>query len=205
MNARHIGFFIIVQSMVFFLYGCSTTPGDAANRGSHHDAAADLYRQGVENNDSLAAFKLGMLIHNGKVSPNKYGSAGSWFNRGCELGDLTSCHNAGVGYEYGQHGLVQSYEQARFHYQKAAEHSYTQSQYNLGSLYANQHFSNDIEGLKWLLISQSQARKCIRQPLCKWILEDPPGHMPSLISRMTLEDIQAAKMLAKKWESESGQ
>ena len=203
MDAKCIGFFLIVQSIVLGVYGCSTTPGDAANRGGHHDAAADLYRQGVENGDSLAALKLGMLVHNGKVSPNKYGSAGTWFKRGCVLGDLTSCHNVGVGHEYGKHGLSQSYEQARTHYQKAAEHGYMQSQYNLGSLYANQYFTNDIEGLKWLLVSQFQAKKCVREPLCKWILEDPPGHIQSLRSRMTPEDIGYAQMLAQEWEAEN--
>ncbi|GAA5187351.1 hypothetical protein GCM10025772_04780 [Ferrimonas gelatinilytica] len=130
------------------------------------------------------------MLEDGAVSVAKYGAAGSWYNKACRLGNTVSCHNAGVGYEYGKLGLEKDYEKARDSYQRAAERGYMQSQYNLGSLYSNQYFSDDAEGLRWLLASQAKARECAKEPLCRWILEDPLGHIAKLKARMSHEDLK---------------
>lgn len=181
----------ILLLSVPLLSACSTTPGDAALRAGHPSVAADLYQQGTEHGDALAARKLGLLIHAGSVSTDPYGDAGMWFVLACELGDLVGCHNAGVGYEYGKENpsnLPLDYSEAVKYYRIAAEGGYMQSQYNLGSMYANRYFSDDVTGLAWLLAAQAQARKCVPAGLCEWILEDPPGHIVKLRSRMSQLD-----------------
>ena len=189
----------LVAGIALFLASCSTTPGDAAYRGGHYPQAADLYQQGAEQGDALAALKLGLLISEEKVPSGDYGSAGSWFQKGCMLGSLASCHNAGVSLEYGHNGLLKDLEQARAFYEKAAKGGYMQSQYNLGSLYANQYFANDVKGYTWLLVSQSQAQRCLPKPLCQWILDDPPGHGGNLRARMTAQQLQIASQKASEW------
>jgi hypothetical protein len=73
-----------------------------------------------------------------------------------------------------------------------------QSQYNLGSMYSNLYFQDDITGLMWLLAAQDNARTCTAKPLCKWILDDPPGHVAKLKGRMSTQDIATAEGKATK-------
>ena len=177
--------------------GCSTTPGDTAARGGHSAQAADLYRRGAEQGDATAAFKLGRLLEEGTLRDPAFGSAGDWYLRACDLGDMVGCHNAGTGLEYGSLGLGKNIEKARSCYARAAERGYMQSQYNLGTLYANQYFDDNVEGLTWLLASQDNARGCAAEPLCKWILEDPPHHIARLRARMSPDEITKAEARAK--------
>ena len=183
---------------VWILAACSSTPGDAARRANQPAAAAELYRKGAEQGDASAALKLGLLLSEKSV-PN-YGAAGEWFIKACNLENLAGCHNAGVAYEYAKHGLPQDYTQAARYYRIAAERGYMQSQYNLGSLYSNSHADGDIEGLTWLLVSQRSARGCSGQALCKWVLEDPPGHIRRLRQRMSVEAIKAAEDQSVAWK-----
>ena len=192
---------LLIALAAFLGAGCSATPGDAAYRAGHPDEAARLYNAGAEQGDAVAARKLGLLIEEGQIGENAYGSPGKWFKRGCDLGDLPSCHNAGVGYEYGKSGLEKDYGQARAYYQKAAKRDYMQSQYNLASLYANEYFEDDVEGYKWLLISQRQAHECSGQSVCQWVLSDPPGHKSALEERMSLRAIESAESEASEWMS----
>ncbi|NQD36238.1 sel1 repeat family protein [Permianibacter sp. IMCC34836] len=183
---------IAIVALVLLQASCSTTPGDAALHSNHVYQAAELYRLGAEQGDAAAALKLGLLINGGAIAGDEFGNAGSWFEKACELGDTVGCHNAGVCFEYGQSGLKKDYEHARSRYLRAAERGYMQSQYNLGSLYANRYFDDTTEGLKWLLAAQKMAHTC-QDELCKWILADPPGHIERLKSQMTSEQIMRAK------------
>lgn len=178
------------------LAACSTTPGDAAYRTGHPEEAAELYLRGAQSGDDKAALKLGLLLESDVVDAGRFGTATTWFERACELGNVTGCHNAGVGLEYGKDGHGKDYMKAGTYYRKAAERGYMQSQYNLGSLHANQHLSDDIEGLKWLLLSQVNAKKCAPEELCQWILNDPPGHIEALTQRMTQVQIEEAHQRA---------
>jgi TPR repeat protein len=189
---------MVVAAALLALVSCSTTPGDAANRSHHPRQAAELYRQGAEQGDAVAALKLGFLIEDDASLITDFGMPGRWFVRSCEIGDDAGCHNAGIGFEYGKNGLTKNYEQARDYYQKAAMRGYMQSQYNLGSLYSNLYFQDDVTGLMWLLAAQDNARTCIAKPLCKWILDDPPGHVAKLKGRMSPEDIATAEGESKK-------
>ena len=185
-----------VAALVLLLVGCSTTPGDAASRAGHPQQAAELYQRGAEQGDAAAALKLGLLIEEGSVSSDQFGSPGRWYLKACDLGNYIACHNVGVGYEYGQGGFEKNYESARAYYHRAATQGYMQSQYNLGTLYSNKYFADDIEGLKWLLASQARARSCSKNELCQWILRDPPGHIAKLKARMSAEQIGQAEAQA---------
>ena len=142
----------------------------------------------------MAARKLAFLLEDNPAMSPEFGIVANWFQEGCDLGDVTSCHNVGIGYEYSKFGLTQDYDQARTYYQRAADHGYMQSQYDLGTLYSNQYFNDYTEGLKWLLASQRSAKTCAAVPLCKWILDDPPGHVAKLKGRMAADAIAAAEL-----------
>ena len=182
---------LLLTALITTAHGA--TPGDAALRSNHPQQAAELYRRGAGQGDALAARKLAFLLEDNPAMSAEFGIIANWFQKGCELGDQPSCHNVGLGYEYSKFGLTQNYGQARVYYQKAADHGYMQSQYNLGTLYSNQYFNDDTEGLKWLLASKRSAKTCAAVPLCKWILEDPPGHVANIKARMTPEAIAAAE------------
>lgn len=192
-----------VTVMALLGSGCSSVPGDAALRGGHPEQAAELYRRGAEQGDASAALRLGLLVDQGQVSVATYGEAGNWYKRGCSLGNLPSCHNVGVAYEYGKNGLPKGYSEARDFYLKAATAGYMQSQYNLASLYSNGHVMppNDVEGLKWMLLAQLSAEKCKQQELCQWVLRDPPGHRRKLEGRLSGTQQEEAAMLAKQWNA----
>lgn len=193
----------IPYGLALLLVSCSTTPGDAAYWGRHPRQAADLYRSAAEQGDALAAFKLGRMIEGGEVSDAQFGAAGTWFVRSCELGDMVGCHNVGVGYEYGSGeklGLGKDLAKARDYYRRAAEHGYMQAQYNLGSMYANSYFTDDTEGLKWLLVAQRAARSCPSNDTCDWVLRDPPGHIERMKKRMSADDIALAGRQAAEWQ-----
>lgn len=187
---------IAVLLLGLLVAGCSTTPGDAASRSGHPQQAAELYRRGAEQGDAAAALKLGLLVEQGSVSTDQFGTSGRWYLKGCDLGNEIACHNAGVGYEYGQGGLDKTYESARSYYRRAADKGYMQSQYNLGTLYSNKYFADDVEGLKWLLASQATAQSCSKNELCQWILRDPPGHIAKIKARMSPEQISQAQAQA---------
>ncbi len=198
----YINQLLLIASMASLIAACSSTPGDAAYRAGQSNAAADLYHRGALQGDAQAALKLGLMISGEAASIEKYGIAGQWFIRACDLGNATGCHNAGVGYEYGPNGkagLDKDLGKALGYYQRAADRGYMSSQYNLGSLYANQYFSDDIEGLKWLLVSQTSARGCAAEPTCKWVLDDSPGHILRMRQRMPKDSQAQAELLAKRW------
>jgi len=195
--------FSVFGAMALLVSGCSSVPGDAALRSGHPEQAADLYRRGAEQGDATAALRLGLLLDQERVSSAKYGVAGDWFKRGCSLGDLPSCHNVGVAYEYGRNGLTKDYAEAHRFYLAAAASGYMQSQYNLASLYSNEHVipSDDMEGLKWMLLARMSAERCKQQELCQWILEDPPGHGRRLEGRLSPAQREEAAIRAKQWNA----
>lgn len=173
--------FISIAFLCLFV-GCAHTSGDAALRAGHPEQAASLFKQGADQGDPSAALKLGLLIEQGKASNTDYGAAAGWYARACELGSLAGCHNVGVSYEYGSNGVTKDLKKANDSYLKAAERGFIQSQYNLASLYSNHYIEppNDVEGYKWMVLARNAAQQCKDQPLCDWILRDPPGHMTKL-------------------------
>ena len=184
-----------------FVIGCAHTPGDAAFRAGHPKHAATLYAQGAKQGDSIAALKLGLLLEEGDVKTDDFGTPTFWYERACNLGSLPGCHNLGVSYEYGKNGVQADMMKAREFYLKAAERGYMQSQYNLASLYSNHYIepADDAEGYKWMLLAQQSAKKCEEVSICRWILEDPPGHKARLEGRLNKNQIKEAEALADSW------
>ena len=199
MNARPAGLALLL--VVSSLEACSHTPGDAALRAGHPDAAANLYKSGAEAGRPDAAFKLGRLLDAGRADASRYGTAVSWYTRACELGDRAGCHNAGVAYHDGTSGAGKDLGEARAFYLKAAAKGFMQSQYNLGSLYADGDAApaDDVEGYKWMLIAEKAARACAPTPICDWVLRDPPGHRAKLRSRLPESAIREAERQAAAW------
>jgi TPR repeat protein len=161
-----------------------------------------LYKAGAEQGDASAALKLGLLLEEGRVKSDDFGSSASWYEKACKLGSNPGCHNSGFSYEYGKNGVNKDITKAYSYYVIAAERGYMQSQYNLASLYSNQYVQpqNDIEGLKWILLAQDAAKRCQSVPLCKWVLDDPPGHKSKIISRLTKDQIKNAEALVVSWK-----
>lgn len=184
-----------------FIVGCvSSTPGDAAHRGGHFEQAADLYRYGAERGDKTAALKLGLMLTENEINNKGYGDAIKWFIKACELGSVEGCYNTGNIYAYPENiDADKDYKKAHKYYIMAAEKGFMQSQYNLGTLYSEQHFNNDIEGLKWMLIAKKSAYTCSDMPLCKWIIKDTSKQRTKLISRMSKEQIANAQKQADTW------
>lgn len=207
MKAKIIYISATVLCALGIITACSTTPGDAAFRGGHYEHAAEMYRLGSEQGDSLAARKLGFMIQKGAISPNKYGNATTWFVRGCELGDVASCHNAALAYENGTDGVAIDYKRAGELYRKVAEKGYLPSQYNLGSLYANKFLENDVEGLKWMIIAENAAKVCnlqafdISPKTCAFVRNDPANYRKKLRDRMSSQQIEQATHLATAWQA----
>lgn len=193
---------VICTSLCLYFSGCAHTPGDAALRAGHPEEAATLYKAGAEQGDASAALKLGLILEDGQVKEDTFGSPASWYEKACKLGSDPGCHNAGVSYEYGKNGVNKDITKAYDYYLIAAERGYMQSQYNVASLYSNQYVQpqNDVEGLKWMLLAQNAARGCQNVPLCQWILNDPPGHKSKLKSRLTEDQVKYAKSLAISWK-----
>jgi len=194
--------YVAVGLIILGIGGCSAVRGDAALRAGHPDVAAELYQRGAEQGNGAAAFRLGLLVSEGRVSAAKYGTAAEWYVKACDRGVRPGCHNTGVYYEEGKNGVTKDYGVARMYYLKAAERGYMQSQYNLASMYSNNNISppDDIEGLKWMLLAQTAALQCKQEPLCQWILSDPPGHKHRLIERLSVEEQQKAKSLVLAWK-----
>lgn len=193
---------LILMSLCIYFAGCSHTPGDAALRAGHPENAAMLYKAGAEQGDASAALKLGLLLEEGRVKVDTFGSPASWYEKACKLGSQPGCHNVGVSYEYGKNGSNNDITKAYDYYLKAAERGYMQSQYNLASLYSNQYVQpgNDVEGYKWMLLAQEAAEKCQKVPLCQWLLDDPPGHKSKIKSRLTKDQVKQAESLAISWK-----
>lgn len=193
---------LILITLCICFFGCAHTPGDAALRAGHPEEAAKLYKAGAEQGDASAALKLGLILEEGRVKEDTFGSPVSWYEKACKLGSNPGCHNAGVSYEYGENGANKEITKSYNYYLIAAERGYMQSQYNLASLYSNQYVQpqNDVEGLKWMLLAQDAAKRCQNVPLCQWILDDSPGHKSKIKSRLSEEQIKSAEALAISWK-----
>ncbi len=195
MNLKTIG---ILVGMLPFIIGCvSTTPGDAAYKSANYEQAANLY---AKQENKLAALKLGLMIQNKKISTKNHGTALKWYIKACELGSNKGCHNSGYSYEYAKNGAIKDYNKARTYYTISAKRNFIQSQYNLGTLYSNNYFINDIEGLKWILISKKSAENCLNNSVCQWVKKDPPSHQNKLENRMNKNQINSAKKNVKLWK-----
>lgn len=196
-------FFILIG--VICLSGCaSVTPGDAARRGGHYAAAAELYKAGAEQGDPVAAYKLGELYDSSLDGlPKDLSQAIFWYKRSAELGDAKGQYIYMQAFALGNdYTELQDYQNAKIWYEKGAEEVHHYSIYNLAGLYADDKIRprDDITGLMWLEIVTIMAASYDNpNEGHKYILADSKGFRKKLTDRMTKEDSATAKSKAQTW------
>ncbi len=165
------------------------------------EKSATALRQRAEKGDGNAALQLGNLLVQNRVPAAKFGHAADWYRKGCNLGDLSACHNIGYSYEAGKNGVARDLLEAAAYYLKAAERAFLPSMVNLGALYANGVIiADDVEGYKWLLIARLAANQCPGTPICQSIIEDRNGHRARMKSRLSVSEQRLAESMAMDWK-----
>ncbi len=166
------------------------------------EKTAMTYRQRAGQGDADAALRLGNMVSKGSVAALKFGEAVDWYQKGCTLGSLSACHNAGVSYEHGRNGAKRDYYEAATYYLQAAERAFLPSQINLAILHANGRVTSQDhrEGLKWLLIAQRSAAQCADKPVCRSIIDDRYGHRQRLEAQLSERDRRETRDLAEAWQ-----
>lgn len=166
------------------------------------DKAAAEFRQQAEKGNASAALHLGNLLARDRVPAAKYGKAVDWYKKGCTLGDLSACHNAGVSYEYGRNGAKTDNTEAANFYLKSAERAFLPSLLNLAILHADGRVSSldNRDGLKWMLIAQKAAAQCPDRPMCKSVLEDKRGYRARLEAPLSANERREARRMADAWQ-----
>ncbi len=179
-----------------------TAPAAAPGNPKQDENAALAYRQRAEKGDADAALQLGNLLARGRVSATRYGDSITWYKKGCTLGSVSACHNAGASYHEGRNGVTVNYAEAANYYLQAADRAFLPSMYNLVVLYAESRITSidNREGLKWLLVAQRAAAQCPAAPVCKLILEDRAGYRTRLDARLSAEERREAQELAETWQ-----
>lgn len=165
------------------------------------EKAAAAYQQRTAKGDGDAALHLGNLLLQGKASAKKYGTPFDWYKKGCTLGSLPACHNAGISHQKGSNGATQSYSEAANYYLKAADGAFLHSLFNLAILHAESHITalDNREGLKWMLVAQRAAAQCPGKGICKLVLDDSHGYRAKLEARLSRQERREAMEMAMAW------
>lgn len=165
------------------------------------EKAATELRQRADKGDGDAALRLGNLLTREKVTRAKYGNAVDWYKKGCALGNLSACHNAGTAYSQGFYGVAINYSEAALYFQQAAERAFLPSMFNLVILYADARIASldNREGLKWLLVAQRAAAQCPDNPVCRSVIEDRKGYRALLEARLTPAEQRETRQMADAW------
>lgn len=181
-----------------------STPTTAATTPDprQDDKTATELRQQAGKGNAGAALHLGNLLARNRVPAAKYGNAIDWYKKGCTLGDLSACHNAGVSYEYGRNGAKPDNTEAANYYLRSAERAFLPSLLNLAILHADGRVTSldNRDGLKWMLIAQKAAAQCPATPICRLVLEDPRGYRARLEAQLSPDERQEARQLAERWQ-----
>jgi TPR repeat protein len=198
---RHMYRFIAFLTVLWLLATGVTT----ATSGQHDRTAdaneAKRLQQRFERGDGDAALRLGNLLAQGRIDTTVYGKPLDWYRRGCDLRDMSSCHNVALSYHYGRAGLAVDHAAAVEHYEKAASLGFINSMYNLAQLYAGSDriVPNPAEGLKWMLLAQLAARQYPHRPLCQIIERDPQALRQTLESRISAIQRREVYEAAMNW------
>ena len=163
--------------------------------------AAEL-RQQADKGNAEAALRLGNLLARNRISTAQYGNAVDWYKKGCELNNLSACHNVGASYEYGRNGVKLDNTEAANYYLKSAERAFLPSLFNLAILHADGRVTSldNRDGLKWMLIAQKAATQGPAAPICKLVLQDPKGYRARLEAPLSADERQEARQLAEHWQ-----
>lgn len=165
--------------------------------------AAEL-RARASKGDGDAALRLGNLVEL-KRAPAGYGTALDWYRRGCELRDLSACHNLGLAYQHGRHGLKPDAAEAARFYEQSAERGFLNSMYNLAILYADGGLiaTDPREGLRWMLVAQRAAAQCPERRLCQEVTADTRGYRVRLEQKLSSRERRETYERAMAWQPKS--
>jgi len=185
-----------------FVMLSAQTPAATPPDPKQDDKTAAELRQQADRGNAGAALHLGNLLARDRVPAAKYGKAVDWYKKGCTLGDLSACHNAGVSYEYGRNGAKADNTEAANYYLKSAERAFLPSLLNLAILHADGRVQSldNRDGLKWMLVAQKAAAQCPDRPLCKSVLEDKRGYRARLEAPLSADERREARQLADNWQ-----
>jgi uncharacterized protein len=180
---------------------CRATPGDAAARSGHYEAAAKLYRKEAEH-DAEAARKLAQLFYYRPGLAEDRQEALTWYRRAFEMGDIRSAWDIGTIYAEGKGNVPRDLNEARSWFEKAANAGHHYGMYALANLHADGAVSpaGDVQGLSWLYAVTRLAELVPKKNEGhKFVLNDPKRVRTRLESRMTPPQIADARQRADAW------
>lgn len=165
------------------------------------EKAAAEFRRKADQGDSDAALQIGNLLARGRIPESRYGTAVSWYKKGCALRSISACHNAGISYENGRNGATRDYAEAAGYYLQAAERAFLPSMYNLAIMIAESKISamDNREGLKWMLVAQKAAAQCPDISICKTVTADPKGYRTQFEKQLSSREIRETYKMAEDW------
>lgn len=198
----HPSFRVLGLAITTFGAACSTTPGDAARRSNHPEAAAKLYEKGAAQGDALAARKLAELSRHQPRLPENRQEALRWYKRAFELGDQRSAWEIGTIYKEGKGNVPHDAVEAERWFQKGAEAGHHYAMYALAESHADDAVTprDDVRGLMWLNAVSLFAQKVPQKNEGhQFVLTDPRNVRRRLESRMSPAQIAEAGKLAEEW------
>lgn len=163
----------------------------------------DWYTKSAQHGHIVSQSMLGTIFLNGgKLIPKDYKQADYWLRKAAEQGDADAQYNLGVMY-HDALGIQQDFIKATFWYRKAADHGFEMAKIdtgvskallNLGVMYRKgEGIQQDLVKADMLYFLAESAGDAIAS-----------NNRKDLELKMTIEQIDEAHALAKKWQREVG-
>lgn len=162
----------------------------AYTRGDFVTAASEFLPL-ARDGDVRAQRNLGYLYEKGKGVPQDHLEAVSWYRRAAETGDAKAQFNLAIMYFNGE-GVVRNYRQAATWLRKAADQGHTKAQNSLGTMASTGRgvLTDVVEAHKWFTLASESGDKSATYALRR------------LVRRMTPDQIDRARRMARKWLDE---
>jgi uncharacterized protein len=194
---------LVAAALVLSMHGqVSAAPLDdatAAYQRGDFAAAMELIRPLADQGDVRAQFNLATMYYNGRGVPQDHATAAMWFRRAAEQGDMQAQRYLGFMYANGQ-GVARDDREAVKWYGRAAEQGDADAQVNLGVMYsaARGTAQNYVQAHKWFTIAAENYPASDRQKR-----QQAMKNTQLLASKMTADQIEEAKRLAREWHPRS--
>ena len=150
--------FLLMGSLVFFNYGCTSvlSAKEQNNRGvafannKNYREALNCYQLSANLGNKFAQNNLGYLYYKGQGVEQDYPTAIKWFQLSAAQGNAMAQTNLGIAYAKGL-GVTQNYNEAVNWFRLAALQGDARGQFNLGVSYAKGQgvTLNRTESDKW--------------------------------------------------------
>lgn len=163
----------------------------------------DWFTKSAQQGHIVSQSMLGTIFMNdGKLIPKDYKQANYWLRKAAEQGDADAQYDLAIIY-HDALGIEQDFFKAAFWYRKAAEHGFEMAKIdtgvskallNLGVMYRKG------EGIQQDLVKADMLYFLAESAGNKMAAENRKNLEP----KMAIEQIDAAHVLAKKWQREAG-